>query len=93
MKKLRPCPFCGSEDVKLMNGWYSSAVVCFDCGAGGPDITKRYKYEPEREKIAMKQWNKRASDDAMLDAADEIEASADPCLRWLVRLLREEAGR
>ena len=46
---LKPCPFCGSDDLDLMetdsgvgglNGWYY--VTCWCCGAdGGKEETKK----------------------------------------------------
>ena len=93
MKKLRPCPFCGSEDVKLWSGNWEGYAICLDCGAEGPKVEVDDAGVQMRDKIAAKLWGTRTHDDIMLDAAGEIEASADPCLQWLVRLLREEAGR
>ena len=95
MKKLRPCPFCGSsEDVEVLNLEYRSYAICMNCRTEGPiayDVPSNRGQSLEAK--AAELWNERAYDDVMLDAADKIEASADPCLQWLVRLLREEAGR
>lgn len=34
MAELKPCPFCGSENVELRKGiMYNGAVHCNDCGA------------------------------------------------------------
>lgn len=84
-KKLRACPFCGSEDVQKVGGYDGTAafVTCNKCGADGPLLRRG----------AVQRWNTRVSDNVMLNAADEIEASKDPCLQWLVGLLREEAER
>ena len=92
-KKLRACPFCGSENLVLWQGYSEGYVVCLDCMAEGPKVKTAYAGLQAREKIAVRLWNARATDDVMLNAADEIEASKDPCLQWLVGLLREEAGR
>ena len=81
-EKLRPCPFCGSEDVENTGNY----VKCRNCLADGP-----FNYTNVDE--AAENWNTRTTDDVMLDAADEIEGGKDPCLQWLVKLLREEAER
>jgi hypothetical protein len=48
MSELKPCPFCGSSDVRCAGG----IVSCYDCGvATEPDITT---------KAACDTWNKRA---------------------------------
>lgn len=93
-KKLRACPFCGSEDVNVQSGWSIAYVYCKNCKMEGPvvHIGQVSRWQNMTEK-ATALWNARAADDVMLDTADEIEASKDPCLQWLVRLLREEAGR
>lgn len=46
--KLKPCPFCGSENVGSVNGW----VQCFDCNASGPD--------DYNNQTAIEMWNKRS---------------------------------
>lgn len=93
MSELRPCPFCGSENLVLWQSYSEGYVVCRDCMAGGPKVEKDNTKSQARERMAVRLWNARATDDVMLNAADEIEAIKDPCLQWLVGLLREEAGR
>lgn len=34
--KLKPCPFCGSSDVRDASGMSVSQLYCHDCGAHGP---------------------------------------------------------
>lgn len=34
--KIMNCPFCGSDEVKLIEGFTKSWVICEDCGADGP---------------------------------------------------------
>lgn len=56
---LKPCPFCGSESVKLWRGQIVGHsrdnghrfARCTDCGASGP-------YKPALE--AAEHWNSRA---------------------------------
>ena len=94
MIKLRPCPFCGSKDVRQQESLFIAYVFCKSCRAEGPIVhINQLSRGQSLEAKAVELWNKRASDDVMLDAADKIEDSSDPCLRWLVELLREEAGR
>lgn len=60
---LKPCPFCGSENVEVHEDdkGFASYVWCFECGADGPPID--YKFSGTKEeslKIVTDQWNKRA---------------------------------
>ena len=34
--KIKNCPFCGSDEVELVEGHYKSWVICKYCGADGP---------------------------------------------------------
>lgn len=55
--KLKPCPFCGSEDLsKIIRGqpW----VECLNCGATGPD--------------PLHGWNSRAQHDVIIAAAKDV---------------------
>ena len=60
MNALKPCPFCGSQEVgiiRLQHPRYaeSYAVECIDCGVmTWPTIT---------EKCAAKVWNRRVKND------------------------------
>jgi Lar family restriction alleviation protein len=69
MKYLRPCPFCGENNIQMKIGSYSIVteknhieytgfyyVVCGYCGVK----TVEYK----TAKAAMDAWNRRASDDS-----------------------------
>ena len=94
---LRPCPFCGSKDVEIrVEAEHAAYMLCRNCDTQGPVAyaiqAPDFDFQ-SFEDMTAELWNARTYDDVMLDAADEIEGSADPCLQWLVRLLREEAGR
>lgn len=50
---LKPCPFCGNEDVKA-GGWPVEYVSC-KCGAKGPDYSSKA--------LAILAWNRRVADE------------------------------
>lgn len=84
-KKLRACPFCGSEDVQKVGGYDGTAafVTCNKCGADGPLLRRG----------AVQRWNTRVSDETLLHVASEIENYGDSRMQRLADLLREEARR
>ena len=64
MIKLKPCPFCGSEDVENgthqdLNFWEEgmppvySAINCNNCNCKGPKGNSR--------RTAVEAWNRRVS--------------------------------
>lgn len=65
--ELKPCPFCGSDDVVFGAGLDDEYYVeCWDCGA------KIETYNGIED--AVKTWNTRAIDrDELLKIADELE--------------------
>lgn len=65
--ELKPCPFCGSDDVFCSQGQEGEHYVeCCDCGA------KIETYKGVED--AVKAWNRRAIDrDELLKVADELE--------------------
>lgn len=50
--KLKPCPFCGSDDVSVIDIAKVWMVKCESCLACGTVTTK--------ENTAIKAWNRRA---------------------------------
>lgn len=48
MTELKPCPFCGSTDVYLIEGF---AVCCRTCCAYGPQI--------DINNLLIDAWNRR----------------------------------
>ena len=55
MADLKPCPFCGSEELDIwQNDCGNHFVVCIGCGASGRDERKVEK--------AVEVWNRRYED-------------------------------
>jgi len=56
--ELKPCPFCGGEDVEIVEhcgefGW-SYTVECLDCDCNAKQLEKSY---------AVAAWNRRAGEE------------------------------
>jgi Lar family restriction alleviation protein len=64
MSELKPCPFCGSTDIKLHDE-ISHAVWCQECFAEVPSIDIE---------SAIKLWNTRPIEDALTARIAELEA-------------------
>ena len=84
--ELKPCPFCGSDDVScdiLEDVYY---VECWDCSA------KVESYNGMEDAIAG--WNSRATNlDELLKVADECErADVDGVTDWAERI-RKAVGQ
>lgn len=80
MSELKPCPFCGSDDV--FRGMFEEVhyVECWDCSA------KVESYNGLEDAVAG--WNARAIDrDELLCVADECErADVDGAIDWAARI-------
>lgn len=57
-EKLKPCPFCGSSDIKL-NYWDTNGKWCVFCGNNRCRINPE-TYDYCRKAEAIKAWNRRA---------------------------------
>ena len=53
-EEIKPCPFCGSEDVEVFSNYGRYFVTCCDCGSEGPN--------KEGKEEAIKGWNQRPYD-------------------------------
>ena len=64
MSELKPCPFCGCEDIDEYEGDYGNGVYCMSCGAMmGEQIHKHdFHYDGGRVSYehARDAWNTRA---------------------------------
>ena len=69
MSELKPCPFCGSTDIKLHDE-ISHAVWCQECFAEVPSIDIE---------SAIKLWHTRPIEDALNARIAELEAEQ----RWI----------
>ncbi len=70
-EKLKPCPFCGSNKLKLVKkkteykGYnaYIASIRCNCCNARGGtvlNLTIPYAIKEEVEQTAVDRWNRRA---------------------------------
>lgn len=71
MSELRPCPFCGSHNVGMVetDGCKYAAMRCNECGVIGPEIrlsslhfNPNDEFEPQDFEAAAAEWNRRAGD-------------------------------
>ena len=60
MKQIKPCPFCGSDDLSVPEWSNKSYVQCGKCHAHGPDgkdreeAIERWNAAPRKEDVEMK---------------------------------------
>ena len=68
MSKLKPCPFCGSTDIKFDPDeiccpiQYSVQGQCNDCGAQEPSGSGVYDSKKDAINDAIEAWNTRANE-------------------------------
>ena len=76
MSKLKPCPFCGSEKVKVVlehdrtcgRCWFVRCQTCYSQGSSMVESMDRQEPEEAYEQIvsatnkAKEAWNRRAQD-------------------------------
>ena len=58
MDNLKPCPFCGSNNLKFNK--CASMIYCLSCGARNPRISKFLKDDVTEEEATVLSWNTRA---------------------------------
>lgn len=63
LSDLKPCPFCGSNDIHLITTGEQFVtgyrVYCLDCHAKGPSIAWKPDRRDENEDKAKRAWNTR----------------------------------
>lgn len=57
MAELKPCPFCGGENLNVRKGKYMWWIECCNAYCGGSSGAKHYKKE------AIEAWNRRANNE------------------------------
>lgn len=93
MENLKPCPFCGSDDVAMYGLYPSSYARCRACGAEGAMSNSYYE--------AAAAWNRRAkakelvvrlnvSDEQVRRMVDEaVRAAIDDCMEQIRKAVGE----
>ena len=93
MEKLKPCPFCGSDDVAMYELYPSSYVRCRACGAEGSLCDSHDE--------AAAAWNSRTdakglvvrfnvSDEQVRLMVDEaVRAAIDDCMEQIRKAVGE----
>ena len=68
MLELKPCPFCGGDNVRFEATVCNAIVLCADCRIYGPDSDRFFdirddfeNYETLRKDKAISLWNRRVS--------------------------------
>lgn len=56
--ELKPCPFCGGNNIAYVAGDRCTYTTCDDCMAEGP-----FAAGEEQEEAAAKLWNTRHTED------------------------------
>ena len=91
--KLKPCPFCGSDDVVVEETYTSGYVRCRDCGAEGG-----FRYSHDE---AVAAWNRRTNAKeliARINVSDEqvrrmvddaVSAAIDDCMEQIRKAVDE----
>lgn len=77
--KLKPCPFCGSDDVHIESKNLFYWVECYQCGATGQEARLRDETVnvAQGEERATNNWNTRPIEDELRSRAEKAEAMID----------------
>jgi Lar family restriction alleviation protein len=89
MAKLKPCPFCGGENIdfsmKTTNSGYHATMYCRKCHCYGARVlvhpTERtwdgIRRNASYKGKAIEAWNRRADDKNLFDAVSNIDWGAE----------------
>ena len=64
---LKPCPFCGGEDMMVGSTFRDDWMTCLDCNAAGPYCAT--------EAEAITAWNTRADAGCIAELVEALEAA------------------
>lgn len=72
-KRVKPCPFCGSERVYVSRGTNTgeSSIICDNCMAEGP-IKKMELFDEHQN--AFEAWNWRPKEAYLMQEYDEVRS-------------------
>lgn len=76
MSELKPCPFCGSEKVKVYDHFWKYSVNCLDCGAS-TGIS-------DGKKEAIEKWNRRPGPEKPKVKTVPLSSLKDSDYVWIV---------
>lgn len=80
-EQLKPCPFCGSDDIDIFEDDYDDHYIAHACKTGDISVFVKYIHvntEGHRAKAdAIKAWNTRFDASARIAALDEAAAVAE----------------
>lgn len=84
-EKLKPCPLCGSDEVKLVQPPHQNYIECLECEATGPNLPT--------DEDAIAAWNRREPHAKLVAALKAIRECHDLAqARLQARAALEELG-
>jgi len=86
MNELKPCPFCGSEDLYTKQHAGMFSIECNECVAEGPPNTTGIH-------AAIAAWNKRYIPDLQDWAEKTLGVKMTSAQKLLLRIFREEGQK
>ena len=68
MSELKPCPFCGGKDIRLLTSMFDCDIWCSNCGASVfREARKTHNCIAENKKDAqtkaVRAWNRRVDNE------------------------------